>query len=99
MLPLVNFDSAYYKYPTSICRGYWGRYALDIDLSAEARKRRNAWLDNAGRLFLTPFHNHIFSRYSTDDDYSLLLDIFQKHGIFAEKYFHRELRHRVLGEM
>jgi hypothetical protein len=99
MLPLVNYNSAYYKYPTSICRGYWGRYALDIDLSDEARQRRNSWLNNTERLSHTPFNKHIFSRYNADDDYMLLVDILRRHGIFAEKFFHRALRHRVLGEM
>jgi len=32
-------------------------------------------------------------------DDSLFQDILQRHGIFVEKFFHRALRHRVLGEM
>lgn len=99
MQPLITFNAPYYKYPTSICRGYWGRYALDIDLTAEARKRRGEWLTNVHRLSATPFHDHVSSRYSQATDNSLFLDIMQKHGIFAEKIFHRALRNRVLGEM
>lgn len=99
MHPLVSFNASYYTYPTSICRGYWGRYALDVDLSAEARKRRSEWLANVRRLSETPFHLHIFSKYARVADDSLFLDTLQRHGIFVEKFFHRALRHRVLGEM
>lgn len=99
MQPLISFDASYYTYPKSICRGYWGRYALDIDLSAIDRKRRNEWLANVSRLSETPFHNHIFSRYGQATDNSLFMDILQDHGLFVEKFFHRAIRNRVLAEM
>jgi len=99
MKALVSFNPSYYEYPTSICRGFWGRYALDIDLPTEAQKRRSEWLDNVQRLSSTPFHDHIFSRYSHTADYSVFLTLLQRHGVFVEKFFHRALRHRVLGEM
>ena len=97
--PLVSFSSSYYEYPTSICRGYWGRYALDIDLSAEACKRRNEWLDNVRKLSVTSFNKHVLSMYGEEADYSMFLNILQRHGIFIEKFFHRSVRNRVLGEI
>jgi len=99
MQPLVRFDSSYYKYPTSICRGYWGRYPLDMDLSVEDRERRAEWLDNARRLSGTPFHEHVLSRYGGAADYSLFTGVLQTHGIFAERFFHSAVRHRILAEM
>jgi len=99
MEALVNFSPSYYRYPRSISRGYWGRYALDIDLPTEAQKRRSEWLDNVHRLSNTPFHDHVLFRYSHGQDYEVFLNLLQRHGIFIEKFFHRALRHRVLGEM
>lgn len=99
MQPLISFNASYYTYPSSICRGYWGRYALDIDLSVEARKRRIEWLLNVRRLSETPFHEHVFSWYGQMADYSLFIGILQRHGIFVENFFHRALRHRVLAEL
>ena len=97
--PLITYNASYYKYPTSICRGYWGRYPLDIGLSDEDRERRSKWLANLRRLSETPFHDHVFSKYGQETDYSLFIDILQRHGIFIEKFFHRALRQRVLSEM
>jgi len=99
MRPFVNFDSEYYAYPTSISRGFWGRYPLDKGLSPEGQKRRGEWLDNARRLGGTEFHRHVLSRYGAMADYSLFADTAQRHGLFAERFFHRASRHRVLGEV
>lgn len=88
MQPLISFNASYYAYPKSICRGYWGRYALDIDLSADDRKRRSEWLANVRRLSETPFHDHVFSRYGQGTDDSFFMDILRDHGLFVEKFFH-----------
>ena len=99
MRPLVNFNPDYYVYPTSISRGFWGRYPLDLGLSPEDQKRRGEWLDNARRLASTEFHRHVLSRYGAAADYSLFADTAQRHGLFAERFFHLAARHRVLKEM
>jgi len=99
MLPLINFNASYYTYPVSICRGHWGRYPLDMDLSVDDRKRRIEWLHDVRRLSGTPLHEHVFSKYGQIADDALFIDILQRHGIFVEKFFHRALRHRVLGEI
>jgi hypothetical protein len=72
---------------------------LDTDLSPEDQKRRREWLDNAHRLAGTEFHRHVLSRYGAAADYSLFASTVQRHGLFAERFFHRAARHRVLGEM
>lgn len=97
--PLVCFNAQYYTYPTSICRGYWGRYALNIDLTANDLKRRDEWLIDVRKLSETPFSKYVFAKFSKESDYSLFTNILQMHGIFVEKFFHRELRYRVLGEI
>src|SRR5574337_1273685 len=99
MGPLVRFDSGYYTYPTSICRGYWARYPLDIGLSSYERGQRAKWLQNVERLARTRFHDRVLSKYGEMADYSLFAETIRQHGLFAERFFHHATRHRILSEM
>ncbi|WP_337287889.1 hypothetical protein [Candidatus Methylomirabilis sp.] len=99
MRPLVNFDPEYYTYPISLSRGSWARYPLEEGLSPEERRRRAEWLDHVHALANTNFHRHVLSRYGALADYSLFAGTLQRHGLFAERFFHRAVRHQVLGDM
>lgn len=97
MRRLVEFDPNYYIYPTSICRG--SRYPLDVGLSLYDQEARTKWLQNVERLARTRFHDRVFSRYGGMADYSVFRKTMCQHGLFAERFFHLAVRHRVLAEM
>ena len=93
--PLVQFDAAYYQYPTSVSRGFWARYPLEEGLLADDRQRRKEWLEEIERLSRSNFHKMIVSTFADPSDHDVLQATLLEHGIFAERFFHRSLRERV----
>jgi hypothetical protein len=95
---LVQFNSNYYKYPTSISRGYWGRYPIESGLSNSDREKRKQWLTAVVGYSKTEFHRIVVNNFSNPSDVELLCSIIQLHGIYVEKFFHRSIRLRAMRQ-
>jgi len=93
--PLVYFDSDYYKYPTSICRGFWGVYPIESGLSKEDQNRRKQWLNIVKDHYHSEFHRKIIIDFIDSSDKKLLHALHKEHGIFAERFFCRLIRNRI----
>jgi hypothetical protein len=96
-LPLIKFDALYYSYPTSVSRGYWGCYPIEADLSNENKNRRKEWLEKIKRDFYSEFYKKIIKRFYDHSDIELLLTLQNSHGIFAERFFNKEIRSRIIN--
>jgi len=96
--PLVHFDASYYKYPTSICRGFWGVYPLETGLSSRNIKRRTEWLEAVTVRAKSDFNMMINESYAIPSDIELLECLLEKHGIFLNPFFRRKIRKRVVGK-
>jgi hypothetical protein len=42
---LIQFNAAYYRYPTSVSRGFWAKYPIEEGLSPDERINRQKWID------------------------------------------------------
>jgi hypothetical protein len=96
--PIVQCDATYYRYPLSISRGYWARYTLDEGLAPPDRGARESWLRHVKGKSRTPFHDFISTAFVDGRDSALLRTLIVEHGVFAERFFHRAVRQRVLTE-
>ncbi|MBI1955820.1 MAG: hypothetical protein HYS38_05455 [Acidobacteria bacterium] len=94
--PIVQFNASIYKYPYSVSRGYWETCALDEGLAPQDRRSREDWLRHARDKSRTPFHDFISSAFADANDTVLLRTLIIEHGIFAESFFHKIIRQRVL---
>lgn len=93
--PLIQFHSDYYKYPTSISRGYIGRYISNIGLMPEEIERRNNWLEHVLKMSKSEFHEIINSEYNREYFIDLLIDMIDDYGLFVEKFFHESIREDI----
>lgn len=96
--PLVQFDAAYYVYPTSVSRGFWARYPLEEELSAEEREEREKWLKKVKNQSRSELHKVVAEYFVDTADQEVLRSAVLEHGIFAEKFFHRSLRERIVRQ-
>lgn len=94
--PLVQFNVPYYKYPTSVCRGFWGRYPIDTGLSASEQERRQQWLAAVAKWSQSSFHRIVANTFADPVDDKLLHSLLVEHGLFVEQFFHRRIRERVV---
>jgi len=96
---LVQFDSNYYKYPISISRGYWGRYLIESGLSKSEIESRSQWLTTVASYTNTELHRFVNDNFTNPSDIKLLISLIPQHGIYVEKFFHRNIRLRVLRKL
>lgn len=94
--PLLQFNAAYYKYPTSVSRGYWGKYLVKDELSNIDHERRKQWLVAIAERSSSQFHKVVTQNFADSSDKELLASILKMHGIFAERFFHRSIRERIV---
>lgn len=95
MKPLIQFNASYYRYPTSVSRGYWSRYPTDAGLSQYEGERRETWLSFASDVSQTEFGTFVSQRLSESSDLPRLSSYLHQHGIFAERFFIRAIRERI----
>ena len=93
--PLVQFDAAYYVYPTSVSRGFWARYPLEDGLSANDQEGRKKWLARVESLSHSDFHRIVVETFADVSNYEVLQVAISGHGVFAERFFHRSIRERI----
>lgn len=93
--PLVQFDAAYYAYPTSVSRGFWARYPLEEGLSIDQKEERERWLKKVQSESRSDFHKMVIEHFADAADQEALQSALLEHGIFAERFFHRSLRERI----
>lgn len=93
--PLVQFDAAYYLYPTSISRGFWARCLLEEGLSTDQKEDRERWLKKVQSESRSEFHKIVIERFADAADQEAIRSALLEHGIFAERFFHRSLRERI----
>lgn len=93
--PLVQFNAAIYAYPNNVWAGYWRRYIIEMGLSDYELQNRRQWLMEAKRRANSDFHSFVSKTYIDQADDKLLHSLLEKHGVFAEKFFHRNIHERV----
>lgn len=93
--PLVQFNASYYRYPTSISRGYWSRYLADAGLSPLENDARERWIRFLGNVYLTTYGRFVSKHLTDSSDADLLHSVIKIHGAFAERFFVREVRERI----
>lgn len=96
---LVQFDANYYKYPRSVSRGFWARHPIEEGLSANEQRERKKWLDRVQSLSNSAFHDVIVEHFVDATDQEELLSILSEHGVFAERFFHRNFRERIARQL
>lgn len=94
---LSCFNSNYYSYPTSICRGYWSKYPIENGLSSSELENRKKWIKYFEK---SDFHkkinsalNDIFSNYEIDNK------LLEKHGVFFEKFYKLNIKSSIVKEI
>jgi hypothetical protein len=93
--PLVQFNADYYKYPTSVSRGYWGRYPTDRELSEIDKEQRQAWIDEINMQVSSGFHKTNRENFFVPSDINLMHSLLHKHGVFVERFFKKEIHERI----
>ena len=97
-LPLIKFDASYYAYPTSVSRGYWGSYPVEAELSSEDKQRRKEWFEKIENDSHSEFYKKIIKPFYNSSDIQLLITLQNSHGIFAERFFNKAIRSRIIDK-
>ncbi|MCF7793555.1 MAG: hypothetical protein K9N09_07350 [Candidatus Cloacimonetes bacterium] len=85
--PLIQYDIKYYKYPTSICRGYYAKYPIENGLQYYQIEQRKAWLHHIEDLSKTKFHKILVELFDINSYFKVLNKDIDEHGIFIEGFF------------
>jgi hypothetical protein len=91
--PLVTFNSSYYEYPNT---GYYARCFSDTYLDSYGRRSRSEWLAEVEQLRNSRFYDLIVHPFYNVDYPAKLSSIMESHGVFAERFFTRDLRPRLV---
>ena len=89
--PLVQFNAAYYA--SVSVRGE--RWPTDNGLSDHDRAVRDEWLARVASQSGSDFALLVAERFRPPEDSRTLEVLLRKHGVFAEKFFHRAIRGRI----
>jgi hypothetical protein len=97
--PIVGFNTHYYKYPATLPTGYWGRYPVERGLTNIERGRRELWIDRLHKQRKSPHHREVLSQYCEPSDEELFAHSLAVHGLYAERFFAREMRPRIAARL
>jgi hypothetical protein len=95
MRPLVSFNAAYYRYPTSSERGFWTVWPIAEGLSPYDRQLRDESLARVAGLSRSALSSMIRQSFTDPNDWETLRSILARHGSYARRFFHRAIRERV----
>ena len=90
--PLVQFNASYYAYPNSVRSA---KYLIDTDLSTYDQEHRMHWLERVAELSFSDLHGLINAIFVDAADHEKLRSLLAQHGLFAERFFHQQIRERV----
>jgi len=91
--PLIQFNASYYIYPNSVRSG---KHLIEANLSTYDQEYRTRWLERVAELSCSDFHRLINATFANIADYEALRSLLVQHGLFAERFFHQNIRERVV---
>ncbi len=94
--PLIHFDINYYKYPKSICRGYFAKYPIKNGLSLIDSENRLKWIKYFEQNKLVEIINNklngILHKHEINDD------LLKEHGIFFERFYKTSIKSSIIKD-
>ena len=94
MKPLVKFDASYYQHRNWVPNI---QYSSIRHLDSSAHSDRSSWITHVGTFNNSDFGKLVSERVFESSDPETLRTIVQSQGLFSEKFFHRNIRPRVMG--
>ena len=89
--PLIRFNAAYYASDNVRSE----RWPTDSGLSDHDRALRDEWRARVASQSASDFALLVTERFRQPEDSRTLRLLLRKHGVFAEKFFHRAIRGRI----
>ena len=94
---LVSFNAWYYRYPNTADGGLWQSCLTKKELlqDEQAEGETETWLRYIQEKRESELHNFVTCQFVDAADVDTLLSVVLEHGVFARRFFEKEIRDRV----